>query len=168
VTNAVDVLGYLPLARCLARRFWRTGRRFLPEDYEQEAYLALVIAAEQFDAGRGCAFTTFAYLRIVGALQDAHRRWSDYSRTYRTTPVFISIHYVELCADAGLMSENDVERIDALFAASDDAWFSRFARLRYVDGLSAEEAATCTGASRATVEVACSQFKQHITRELAA
>jgi len=55
-----------PLARFLAHRFVGALER---EDLEQVARLALVQAARRFDPGRGCQFSTFAAVTILGELQ---------------------------------------------------------------------------------------------------
>jgi RNA polymerase sigma-B factor len=57
----------LPLARLLARRFSRRG--VADEDLFQVASLALVKAADRFDAERGVAFSTYASRTIVGELK---------------------------------------------------------------------------------------------------
>jgi RNA polymerase sigma-B factor len=55
-----------PLARYLAHRFVGALER---EDLEQVARLALVQAARRFDPARGCQFSTFAAVTILGELQ---------------------------------------------------------------------------------------------------
>jgi RNA polymerase sigma-B factor len=58
---------HLPLARRLARRFAHAPQDL--EDLEQVAALGLVKAAHRFDAGRGAAFSTFAFPTIVGEIK---------------------------------------------------------------------------------------------------
>src|SRR5262245_35117851 len=60
-----------PLARYLTRRFVGALE---PEDLEQVARLALVQAARRFDPARGCKFSTFAVVTILGEL---HRYLRD-------------------------------------------------------------------------------------------
>lgn len=64
---------YLPMARSLARPHKRTWPAEW-EEFESAALMALVEAAESFDAGRNVRFSTFARLRITGALRDVQRR----------------------------------------------------------------------------------------------
>jgi RNA polymerase sigma factor (sigma-70 family) len=64
---------YLPMARALARPLKRTWPQEW-EEFESAAMMALVEAAESFDPGRGVRFSTFARLRVVGALRDVQRR----------------------------------------------------------------------------------------------
>ncbi len=45
-------------------------------DLEQDAVQGLIEAAQRFDSSRGATFTTFAYLRIRGAVFDGIRRQS--------------------------------------------------------------------------------------------
>jgi RNA polymerase sigma factor for flagellar operon FliA len=64
---------YIPMARSLAKphkRAWPSEW----EEFESAALMALVEAAESFDASRNVRFSTFARLRIVGALRDVQRR----------------------------------------------------------------------------------------------
>ena len=66
------VIRYLPMARALARPLKATW----PGDgneFESAACLALVEAAQSFDASRNVKFATFARYRIMGALRDAQR-----------------------------------------------------------------------------------------------
>ena len=64
---------YLPLARSLARPLKRAWPEACDE-FESAACLALVEAAEAFEAGRGVRFATFARHRIRGALRDVQRK----------------------------------------------------------------------------------------------
>jgi RNA polymerase sigma-32 factor len=52
------VLGCMRIAELVARRFYRPGAA--GEDIQQQAYLALVIAAHHFDPALGVRFATFA------------------------------------------------------------------------------------------------------------
>lgn len=75
---------YLPMARSLARphkRAWPAEW----EEFESAALMALVEAAESFDPGRGVLFSTFARLRIVGALRDVQRRMGQRQREHANT-----------------------------------------------------------------------------------
>jgi RNA polymerase sigma factor (sigma-70 family) len=64
---------YLPLARALAKPLketWPIAR----DEFESAACMALVEAAEAYEAGRGVRFATFARHRIRGALRDVQRK----------------------------------------------------------------------------------------------
>jgi RNA polymerase sigma factor (sigma-70 family) len=67
---------YLPLARSLAKRMenaWPGAK----DEFESAAFLALVQAAQSFDAAHKISFATFARHRIWGALRDLRRDlWS--------------------------------------------------------------------------------------------
>jgi RNA polymerase sigma-B factor len=58
---------HLPLARHCARRYHRGAEPL--EDLEQVASLALVRAADSFDASRGTAFSSYAVPCILGAIK---------------------------------------------------------------------------------------------------
>lgn len=62
---------YLPLANKLAYDKKKTLPRYVDfEELQSAAYLGLVEAASRFDAMRGNSFMTYAYPRILGAIQD--------------------------------------------------------------------------------------------------
>lgn len=114
--GVIDVGSFVPLALKLARAHWRRRRRFQLDDYRQEACLALVIAAQRFDATRGILFTTFAHVRIVGALIDADRRWSDYSRHGYGAPEFLNLMPTDHVTDsheASVLAALDLELLIA-------------------------------------------------------
>jgi RNA polymerase sigma factor FliA len=62
----------------LVRRVARTLRRRVPdlelEDLVSAGTIGLIEAVDRYEAGRGVAFSTFAYLRIRGAMLDEARR----------------------------------------------------------------------------------------------
>ena len=62
---------FMPLARSLARRYWRGVEPL--EDLEQVACLALLRAVEGFDPSRGLAFSSYAVPSIAGALKRHYR-----------------------------------------------------------------------------------------------
>jgi RNA polymerase sigma factor (sigma-70 family) len=64
---------YVPMARSLAKPY----KEAWPNEWEafdSAAMMALVEAAESFDPGRYVRFSTFARIRIVGALLDIQRQ----------------------------------------------------------------------------------------------
>lgn len=67
---------FLPLARKLARRYWR--RREQLDDLVQVAAVGLVKAIDRFDHERGVQFTTYAVPTILGELKRYLRdtRWA--------------------------------------------------------------------------------------------
>lgn len=70
INNAL-ILQFMPLANKLAYK----KKRLLPkhidiEELQSAAYLGLVEAASRFDDTKGVAFSTYAYPRIFGAIND--------------------------------------------------------------------------------------------------
>ncbi len=62
---------YVPLANKLAYERKRNLPKFIDvEELKSAAYMGLVEAATRFDQELGVAFSTFAYPRIFGAIQD--------------------------------------------------------------------------------------------------
>jgi RNA polymerase sigma factor for flagellar operon FliA len=66
----------LPLVIFHARRIALSSNRLDLEDAIGEGYVGLVQAADSFDSGKGAAFSTYASIRIRGAILDAMRRAS--------------------------------------------------------------------------------------------
>ena len=79
---------YVPLANKLAFQKKRNLPLFIDvEDLKSAAYLGLVEAASRFNPELGIAFSTFAYPRVFGAIQDFLRRETmgkrgNYSKVY--------------------------------------------------------------------------------------
>jgi RNA polymerase sigma factor (sigma-70 family) len=63
---------YLPLARSMAKRF-KDNWAFYSDEFESAAYLALVEAAQSYDATKNVKFATYARKRILGELRDVQR-----------------------------------------------------------------------------------------------
>lgn len=62
---------YMPLANKLANEKKKNLPKFISfEELQSAAYLGLVEAANRFDESLGNAFSTFAYWRIIGEMQD--------------------------------------------------------------------------------------------------
>jgi RNA polymerase sigma factor (sigma-70 family) len=73
------VLAHLPPAYAIVNRY--VGQTEAPkEDLEQEAALALVLAARKFDPGRGVRFVTYAMWWVRARVQQASRRWYHLSQ----------------------------------------------------------------------------------------
>ena len=57
----------LGLVRTIANRFAHRGE--CTEDLRQVGYIGLLKAADRFDRGRGVAFATYGYLKIIGEIR---------------------------------------------------------------------------------------------------
>ncbi len=64
---------YIPMARALAKPLKRLWPH-VTDEFDSAALMALVEAAQSFDAGRQVKFSTFARHRILGGLRDVQRR----------------------------------------------------------------------------------------------
>jgi len=72
------IVKYLPLANKIAYKRKKSLPNFIDiEDLKSAAYLGLTEAANRFDSSKGFSFSTFAYIRIFGAIQD-YLRQQDY------------------------------------------------------------------------------------------
>jgi RNA polymerase sigma factor (sigma-70 family) len=113
---------YLPMARRIARPM----KKSYPcdwEEFESAACLALVQAAESFDPRRHVKFSTFARLRIWGALQDVRRKHA--TRAFGTPERPIPSHFADapydeeqhgrvlLCPDSDPIGD-DLDAIEAV------------------------------------------------------
>ncbi|MCO1654611.1 SigB/SigF/SigG family RNA polymerase sigma factor [Pseudonocardia sp. S2-4] len=72
------ILGYLPIARHIARRHRARGEN--PDDLEQVATLGLINAVDRFDVQRGVDFLAYAVPTINGEVQ---RHYRDRTSTIR-------------------------------------------------------------------------------------
>jgi len=66
------ILSNLGLVKSIAKNFRGMGLDW--EDLIQEGNIGLIQAADKFDRGRKCRFSTFATPRITGAIKDAINR----------------------------------------------------------------------------------------------
>lgn len=82
--ETADALARLPkLAGYVSRRLPPTVRATVQGDLVSEGAVAVLTAAQTFDATRGCAFRTYALTRAKGAMRDWlrwHRRIDGYAR----------------------------------------------------------------------------------------
>jgi RNA polymerase sigma factor (sigma-70 family) len=148
---------YMPMARALAKSYKRTWPQEW-EEFESAALMALVEAAESFDPGRNVRFSTFARLRVVGALRDVQRRMG--STKWRVD----DSHAVHEAADLASLEPigevinttpdpevgRDLESLDAV-----EAWLRRLpprhaaaCRAIYLHGCNQAEAAARLGCSQ--------------------
>lgn len=150
---------YMPLARTMSKPlkqlypYWR-------DEYESAACLALVEAARSFDPTRNIRFSTFARLRIRGALIDVSQSmilpgFEDQPRppgTVALTP-FMEEHGAVLVATQPPPVGDEVDDIDAV-----EHWLRRLpsrqaaiCRLYYVYGKTQTEIAATLGCSQSEV-----------------
>lgn len=84
----MDMMPYYGLVVTLARRvhlrLTGAGVAIELDDLIQEGALGLLAAARRFDADRGLDFSTFAYPRIRGAIEDYLRRLDPLSQRQRS------------------------------------------------------------------------------------
>lgn len=85
----LDPLDYYGLVLFLARqkhqRLREAGVCLELDDLVQEGFVGLLEACRRFDAGRGASFSTFAYPRIAGAMDDLLRRLDHLPQGQRAT-----------------------------------------------------------------------------------
>lgn len=70
---------YAPLARSIARSEWirLASPGFELCDAEQLAYEALIATIERYDPGRGAPFSSYARMRLSGAIRNERKRTSE-------------------------------------------------------------------------------------------
>jgi RNA polymerase sigma-B factor len=94
------VVGFLPVARNIARRFSRRGEA--TDDLEQVASLGLLHALERFDPGRERDFLSYAVPTIMG---EVRRHFRDSAWSVRT-PRSIKDRYVAVGSATAAMAQN--------------------------------------------------------------
>ncbi len=148
---------YMPLAQSLAKgyRFRRLAER---EELESTAYMALVEAAQMYDATRKVNFATYARHRIRGALRDyqRHTQSADWRGDEAERPVFQRLK--KGAEDSGRVIGMepsqpigaDIEAVEAV-----EEWLRRLpqvhataCRLIYIHGESQNNVAASVGCSR--------------------
>lgn len=150
---------YLPLARSLAYRL-KVLFPFWGDEFESAACLALVEAAQAFNPERPVKFSTFARIRIAGALRDVsrsmilpgfdkHDRGPDLVSLTPFSEEFGEV--LGASAEPGVGAE--VDDIDAV-----EAWLRKLpkrhaevCRLYYVHGKTQSEISEVIGCSQAEV-----------------
>jgi RNA polymerase sigma factor for flagellar operon FliA len=96
------VTSHLPLANHLVREFAsRVPSHVDRDDLRSAALFALVTSARAYDASRGAAFTSFAAIRIRGALRDEQRAMDWASRSVRQRARGLDAAREELTATLG-------------------------------------------------------------------
>lgn len=83
-----DPVTYLPLVHTLAAKVYGrlqgAGRLLEFDDLVGYGVIGLMEAVGRFDPARRCSFSTYAGLRIIGAILDGLREWDHLSRSERT------------------------------------------------------------------------------------
>ncbi|MBX3439431.1 MAG: sigma-70 family RNA polymerase sigma factor [Planctomycetaceae bacterium] len=120
------------------------------ENLEAAGILGLVEAAAQFDPAREVAFTTFAYLRIRGAILDELRRNCPLSRSMLKRWELIRSVYAKLeppvapenlSAATGLSLDDVLECLQSIRLTNPDAWHEDLAGGTLLDDQSLPPAA---------------------------
>jgi RNA polymerase sigma factor for flagellar operon FliA len=109
-TDAVTELveSHLPLIGHLVRKTMaRVPRHVHSDDLNSAAMMALVLAAQSFDAERGVTFASWATVRINGALLDELRSMDWASRSARTAGRTLDGVHEQLCAALGRTPTTD-------------------------------------------------------------
>lgn len=151
---------FMPLANKLAFEKKRNLPRYIDvEELQSAAYLGLVEAASRFDTNKGTAFSTFAYPRISGAI-------NDYLRSLGLTkPLSLdSSDEDEGClADTlAAKSENNFEEVLEVVTQDlgEDATF--MLRCYFVDELPMKEIGNRCGVTEGRVSQIFSSYKKQI------
>lgn len=159
------VLQFIPLANKLAYQKKRSLPSFIDvEELKSAAYLGLVEAASRFNPEFGTAFSTFAYPRIFGAIQ-------DYLRSLGWGRRDGSSHCVSLDApnadghDLNDMLEAKTEENDEFLEVvsvdlNDQA--RQILRLYFVESYSMKEIGERFDVTESRISQLIKQYRQHI------
>lgn len=129
------------------------------EDARAEAMLALVVAASTFEPGRGVRFSTWAWLKVSGAVKD----WMERQRRARPRGLSrVSEAALELVADYGLEPDEaaydrEVEAVIGRCLEGEDPAVQELADGVVFGGLTTRQCAQRAGS---TFSAACRARKQ--------
>jgi RNA polymerase sigma factor (sigma-70 family) len=150
-------LQYLPMAKALAKPL-KAAWPVESDEFDSAACLALVEAAQSYDASQNVKFATFARYRIWGALRDVQRSLiaAGWSGDMDNAPVLSSLrggmeeHGLVLGSDPDRPVEETVDSLDAV-----EYWLRKLpkhhaaaCRQIYLNDRSQAEAADAMGCSR--------------------
>ncbi len=162
-TAVTTVSSLVPLVKRLAGRFkrdyWTPADR---EDILQEGFMGLMEAASRYEPDRGCALSTFAGPRVVGAMFDYVRTICRRSREKATEEIpqdLLNYRADQGDSDTPRSPESGVMLLrfsDFLGSDLDGVGFldddeREIIRLRFFEGKSCREAAESMGVSAATI-----------------
>jgi RNA polymerase sigma factor (sigma-70 family) len=168
---------YVPMARKLCK-YMKMSWPQQAEEFEGEAMLALVEAAQSYDPSRNVNFGTFARYRVWGALRDTLRRMapSGFLKDQEGAPSFFSM-------------TDEAERIGTVLFATDDppvgheleeaealeilirnlpGAIAEVCRLMYLDGMKQTTVAETRGVSKSRVSYLHQQALKTLRSEITA
>lgn len=162
------VVQYVPLANKLAYEKKRNLPNFIDvEDLKSAAYLGLVEAASRFDPSRGIAFSTFAYRRIFGAIQD-YLREQGWLKRGDSTKV-LSLDLVDNDSDDFALKDtieakpaDDTEECFEVIASNLDEQAQSILRHYFIDEFSMKEVGEKFGISESRISQLIKQYKNQI------
>ena len=162
---------YVPLANKLAFQKKRTLPKFIDiDELKSAAYLGLVEAASRFDQSLGIAFSTFAYPRIFGAIQDYLREqgWMKRGNKERMLSLDAPCADDETCTlkDAiEAKQEDDVEGLFNIITMKFDRQSKAVLKHYFIDEYSMKEVGEKFGVSESRISQLIKQYKRRIQNE---
>lgn len=146
----------------LANKLASKKKRLLPmhvsfEELQSAAYLGLTEAANRFDPERGFAFTTYAYPRISGAINDYLRELG-----LMTVSLEDSGSDDDLCLKDTLVARESSDEIFDFIEESLGEQAGNMLRSYYVDRFSMKEIGEHHGVSEGRVSQLISGYKKDI------
>lgn len=151
---------HLTYARALAAEVVRQlPSHVLREDLDAAAELGLVEAAQVFDPGRGILFKTFAYYRIRGAIYDAIRKMTWFSKSQYDK------YRIEMAASEYMAEYTETaHEVPAQNAAQEAVSITETITSCYLLSLDAEQADVADHSARSAEETLLDEEQKQLVR----
>lgn len=160
---------YIPLANKLAHKKKRSLPSFVDfEELQSAAYMGLVEAASRYNPDLGVEFSTYAYPRIFGAIQDYLREmgWGKRSEPVRAYSLDATVTTCDgECSQGDLLEakeERNSEDFMEVVSLNLDEQAGQVLRHYFIDEFSMKEVGAKFGVSESRVSQLIKQYKDRI------
>ena len=169
MSTAVNTLceQFLPLANKLAYQKKRTLPNFIDfEELQSAAYMGLVEAANRFDPDKGVAFSTFAYPRIWGEINDYLRQlgWGKRGSQCQMASLDATAENQECCLKDMIEAEKEFNEGEFLEVISKDLdeQAEQVLKCYFIDEYSMKDVGKQFGVSESRISQLIKRYKDRI------
>lgn len=163
---------YVPLANKLAYKKKKTLPSFVDiEELKSAAYMGLVEAASRYNPNLGVQFSTFAYPRVFGAIQDYLREmgWGKRNEPVRAFSLDATIETDDgKCSQGDLLEakeEHNGDEFMEVITLTLDNQAEQVLRYYFIDECSMKEVGEKFGVSESRVSQLIKQYKDRIRND---
>jgi RNA polymerase sigma factor (sigma-70 family) len=158
---------FLPLANKLAYQKKRTLPDFIDfEELQSAAYMGLVEAANRFDPDKGVAFSTFAYPRIWGEINDYLRQlgWGKRGGKFQMISLDTSTEDEEHCLKDTIEADKEFNEGEFLEVISKgfDEQAEQVLKSYFIDEYSMKDVGKQFGVSESRISQLIKRYKDRI------